>query len=287
MKNYRIYIIALFSIYTLSSCEKVVDVDLPQGQDLPYVDAWITDKPGKQSIKFLKAVNYLESKQPEVITGAQISVTDITAAKTYTFSYKDGEYAYDAGATAIGIIGHQYKLNITWNGEQFEATETLNRINKIDSISYKYKEAKNDEKEGYYAEFHARDVPDGTDYYWIRTYRNGELNYKVQEMVSIDGTFYEDISNGLPFIEPLTEGITSGDKPYVKGDVVKVLIRSVSKPTYDFLNQLISQLYNGGLFAEILQNVPANITNKQSGSKTKIYGWFGTVAETELSRTIQ
>jgi hypothetical protein len=287
MKNYRIYIVALFSIYTLSSCEKVVDVDLPQGQDLPYVDAWITDKPGKQSIKFLKAVNYLESKQPEPITGAQISITDITAAKTYAFSYKDGEYAYDAGAIAIGIIGHQYKLNITWNGEQFEATETLNRINKIDSISYKYKEAKNDEKEGYYAEFHARDVPDGTDYYWIRTYKNGELNYHVQEMVSIDGTFYEDISNGLPFIEPLTEGITSDDKPYVKGDVVKVLIRSVSKPTYDFLNQLISQLYNGGLFAEILQNVPANITNKQSGSKTKIYGWFGTVAETELSQTIQ
>jgi hypothetical protein len=287
MKNYSLYIVALFSIYTLSSCEKVVDVDLPQGAPLPYVDAWLTDKPGKQSIKFLRAVNYLESKQPESVTDAQINVTDLTASKTYAFAYSNGEYAYDAGAAAIGVIGHQYKLSITWNGELFEATETLNRVNKIDSITYKYKEEKNGDKAGYYAEFHAKDVPNGTDWYWIRTYKNGQLNYDVQEMVSIDGTFYEDISNGLPFIEPLTEGVTSEEKPYVKGDVVKVLIRSVSKPTYDFLNQLISQLYNGGLFAEVLQNVPANITNKQPGSKTKIYGWFGTVAETELSRTIQ
>lgn len=287
MKHYKLYIVAIISLYTLSSCEKVVNVDLPKGAGLPYVDAWITDKPGKQSIKFLKAVDYLDSKQPEPITGAQISVTDVTAAKTYAFTYSNGEYAYDAGAASIGITGHQYKLSITWNGELFEATDVLNRVNKIDSITVKYKKEKNDEKEGYYAEFHANDLPNGTDYYWVRTYKNGELNYHVNEMVSIDGTFYEDISNGLPFIEPLTEGITSGEKPYIKGDVVKVLIRSLSKPSYDFMDQLIDQLYSGGLFAKILQNVPVNITNKQTGSKTKIYGWFGTVAQTELSQTIQ
>jgi len=287
MKNSQLYIVAALALYTLSSCEKVVDIDLPQGKALPYVDAWISDKTGKQSIKFLQAVNYLDSKQPEPITGAQISLTDITAAKTYNFTYKDGEYAYDAGAAAIGIVGHQYKLNITWNGEQFEATDVLNRVTKIDSITYKYKEEKGDDEAGYYAEFHARDLPNGTDYYWIRTYKNGTLNYYTQEMVSIDGTYYEDISNGLPFLEPLTEGITSGEKPYVKGDVVKVLIRSVSKPAYHFIDQVTTQIYNEGLFAEVLQNVPTNVTSLQAGSKTKIYGWFGTVAETEMSKTIQ
>jgi hypothetical protein len=287
MKNFRLYTLTALALYTLSSCEKVVDVNLPDSEALPYVDAWLTDKPGKQSIKFLTAVGYLEDKQPAPIADAQISITDITAAKTYTFVYKDGEYAYDAGASAIGIIGHQYKLSIAWKGEQFEATDKLNRVNTIDSISYEYKKEENGDKEGYYAEFHAKDLPNGTDYYWIRTYRNGALNYHVSEMVSIDGTFYEDISNGFPFIVPLTEGITSDEEPYKKGEVVKVLIRSLSKPSYDFMDQLLDQIYSGGLFAKILQNVPANVINKQAGSKTKIYGWFGTVAETELSRTIQ
>jgi hypothetical protein len=290
MKNYRLYIVALIALYTLSSCEKVIDLKIPDGEKLPYVDAWITDKPGKQTIKFLRAVNYLENKEPESISGAQITITDVTDNKTYDFTYQNGAYQYDAGVATIGIIGHTYKLTINWDGQQFEATDVLKRVTTIDSISVEYRgedDIESDEEIGYYAEMHARDLPGGTDYSWIRTYKNGSLNYHVTEMVAIDASFYEDVSDGFTFIEPFREGITSEKEPYQKGDVVKVMIRSMSRPTYDFLDQLISQLYSGGLFAQVLQNVPSNIFNKQASSQTKIYGWFGTVAETELSRTIQ
>ena len=290
MKHYKSYIVALIALYSFSSCEKVVDIDLPDGAKLPYVDAWITDKPGKQVIKFLRAVNYLENKEPEVITGAQISVTDITGNKTYNFTFQNGAYEYDAGAAAIGIIGHEYKLTINWDGQQFEATDKLNRVTTVDSIVYKYQDeddVEGDEEVGYYANLYAKDLPGATDYTWIRTYKNGSLNYHVNEMLAIDASFYEDVSDGSTFIEPFREGITSGEEPYKKGDVVKVLLRSMSKPTYDFMDQLLDQLYSGGLFAEVLQNVPSNIFNKQAGSQAKIYGWFGTVAETELSQTIQ
>ncbi|WP_162915783.1 DUF4249 family protein [Paraflavitalea soli] len=289
MKQYKLYIVALVALYTFSSCEKVIDVNLPDGEKLPYLDAWITNKPGKQTIKFLRAVNYLENKAPEVVTGAQIVVTDVTDNKTYNFTFQNGAYEYDAGAAAIGIIGHTYKLNITWDGQQFEATDKLTRVTKVDSISVEYRDEEKtsgDEKVGYYAEMHARDLIGGTDYTWIRTYKNGSLNYHVNEMVAIDASFYEDASDGYVFIEPFREGITSDGEPYEKGDVVKVVLRSLSKPTYDFLDQLIDQLYSGGLFAKVLQNVPSNIFNKQADSKKKIYGWFGTVAESELSKTI-
>lgn len=290
MKRYRLYIVALIALYSLSSCEKVINLNVSDGQKLPYVDAWITDKPGKQVIKFQRAVNYLENKEPEVITGAQISITDITDNKTYDFTFQNGAYEYDAGAAAIGIVGHEYKLTINWDGQQFEATDKLNRVATVDSIVYKYQEGDDleaDEEVGYYADFYARDLPGATDYTWIRTYKNGSLNYHVSEMVAIDASFYENASDGYVFIEPFREGITSGEHPYQKGDVVKVLLRSMSKPTYDFMDQLLDQLYSGGLFAEVLQNVPSNIFNKQTTSKTKIYGWFGTVAESELSKTIQ
>lgn len=289
MKNIRLYIVALLALYTFSSCEKVVDVNLPDGEPLPYLDAWISDQPGKQTIKFLRAVNYLENKAPEPVTGAQIVLTDVTGNKTYNFTYQDGAYVYDAGAAAIGIIGHTYKLSINWDGQQFEATDVLNRVTKVDSISVEYKDEdklEGDEKEGYYAEMHARDLAGGTDYTWIRTYRNGSLNHHVTEMVAIDASFYENVSDGYTFIEPFREGITSNKHPYQKGDVVTVKLRSLSKPAYDFIDQLIDQLYSGGLFAKVLQNVPSNIFNQQPGSQKKIYGWFGTVAESELSRTI-
>jgi hypothetical protein len=281
------YIALAAVLSTFYSCEKVIDLDLPEGEPLPYIDAWINTNTGVQTIKFLKAVNYLSSQEPPVISDAQISVTDVTAGQTYVFNYQNGAYTYDAGAASIGVVGHTYKLRIVWKGETFEATNEIKRNTVIDSITYKFQEEKNDEDEGYYAKLYAKDVPGATDYYWIRTYKNDKLNTYVNEMLSVDGAFSEDISDGFSFIPPFRDGITSGEKPYVLGDKVKVVIRSLTKNTHDFMERVQAQIDNDGMFARVLENVPTNVTSLTAGSQSKIYGWFGTVAETEMTKTIQ
>lgn len=288
MKRLNIYITAIISLWMLTACEKVVSLDLPQGDPLPYVDAWLTDQPGPQEIRFLKAGNYLDQTAPEPIGNATISITDLTINKTYAFTYQNGAYKHDPGASVkMGVVGHEYKLSVTYNGELFEATDKLNRVPPVDSITYRFKEEGAGEKEGFYATFFAVDLAGGTDYYWIRTYKNGVLNHNVTEMVSIDGSYYENVSDGLNFIVPIREGITSEDKPYQKGDVVRVLIRSTTRSGYDFLKLLSEQLTNGGMFAKVLANIPTNLINKQPGGQTKIYGWFGTTAESTLSKAIE
>lgn len=270
-----------------SACTKVVQVDLPAGKPLPYIDAWITNQPGIQTIKFLNAANYLDSTHPAPITGAQITLTDLTAAKTYTFTYSNGAYSYDAGAAAIGVVNHVYKLGILYSGQQFEAIDTLKRVTTIDSISVEYKKASSSDKEGYYAKLFATDIAGAPDYYWIRTYKNGAQDYNVPDMFSIDGAFNENLTDGFLFILPFREGITDNDHPYVKGDVVRVMLRSLSKGSHEFWFRASQQLENGGLFAKVLENVPANMNNIQPGGTAKIYGWFGVTAQTELSKTIQ
>ncbi len=287
MKRYLSNIIILSSLYFLTSCEKKINLHLPDGEPLTYVDGWITDKPGMQQIKLLRAVNYLSQQQPEPITDAQVSVTDITSGTTYDFVFTNGAYQYDAGTNNIGIVGHQYMLNIQYKGNSFRATDMLNRTTPIDSITYEYRKESDGDKEGYYAAFFARDLAGATDYYWIRTYKNGLLNPYTTEMVSVDGSFYENASDGFVFIEPFREGISSGEKPYQKGDEVKVVIRSLSKSSYDFMDQLTDELYSGGMFSKILANIPSNINNTSTEGGEKIYGWFGTVAESELAVIIE
>lgn len=287
MKKIGFYTIIFGTILSLFSCEKVVQVDLPAGKPLPYVDAWITDQPGVQTIRFLKAADYMDPDPPVSITDAQIRVTDLTVDSTYPFVYKDTAYHYDAGSGVIGHIGHVYKLAILYNGQSFEAYDTLKRITTIDSITYKYKDAENGDEAGYYAKFYATDLPGATDYYWIRAFRNGLRNYYALDMFSIDGSFNEGVSDGFDFIPPFREGITSGNKPYEKGDVVTVQLRSLSRPSYEFMDEAENQITNGGLFATILENVPSNLVNLDSNSDLRIYGWFGTVAQTEMSKTIQ
>lgn len=288
MKSIVNYTAIVLLLCTAASCERVIDLKLPTGDALPYVDAWITDQPGVQTIKLLKATAYMTTQGPEPIPDAQITVTDITAGKTYPFTYSNGGYNYDTGNDPIGIAGHSYMLRIVYKGETFEATDELKQVTDIDSITCEFKKAQNGEKEGFYAKLYAHDLAGTTDYYWIRTYRNGRLDFYVGEMLSIDGGLEEDgITDGFAFISPLRDGITSGEKPYVKGDQVKVVLRSIFRNGHYFLSQAVKQLSNQGMFAEVLQNVPANVQNLQTGSKTKIYGWFGTVAETEMTKTIQ
>src|SRR5687768_10022987 len=126
MKNISKHLGYAVVLLTFSSCDKVIDLDLSPGEALPSMDAWIPDKPGVQTIKFLQAVNYLDQHEPLPITDAEISVVDLTIDKTYHFEYNNGAYHYDPGAgDKIGVIGHQYKLNITYKGEQFEAVDNM------------------------------------------------------------------------------------------------------------------------------------------------------------------
>lgn len=288
-KSFLQYIAIALVAGSLASCERVIDLDLPDGSGLPYVDAFITDQPGVQTIKFLKATDYMSSNAAEPISDAAVSVEDITASKSYTFNYQNGSYTYDAGASTIGVIGHVYKLNISWKGEQFNAVDTLKRNTVIDSLTSEYKEEETGDEAGYYVKLYAHDAIGGADYYWIRTYRNGALNYYVGEMFSTDGTIgvSDGLTDGYAFITPLRDGVTSGEQPYEKGDVVKVLIRSMSKPSYEFMQQVQESLNNDGLFGKVLHNVPSNVSNQQTTSSNKIYGWFGTVAEISQSITVQ
>jgi len=286
MKKNLLYTILVASLFYCSACEKVIQLDLPAGKPLPYIDAWITDQPGVQTIKLLDAANYLDSAQAVPVTGAQIVLTDVTAAKTYPFTYSNGAYSYDAGTASIGVVNHIYKLGILYSGQQFEAIDTLKRVTAIDSITYEFKKASGGQKEGYFAKLYAVDLAGAPDYYWIRTYKNGALNYNVPDMFSIDGAFNENLTDGFEFIPPFRDGITSDGHPYVKGDVVRVVLRSLSKSSHNFWDRASQQLQNGGLFAKVLENVPANMKNIQPGGTAQIYGWFGMVAQTEQSKQI-
>jgi hypothetical protein len=288
MRRTTIVILIFASLaMALGSCEKVIPLSLPSNS-LTYLDGFITDRPGAQSVKLLRSIGYLDSGNPQPVADASITLTDLTQGIDYAFSYKDGAYGYDpGGANAIGVVGHVYRLRVDWSGVRYEATDSLKRIPPIDSLNYTYKKDDGNKKAGYYASFFAVDIPGATDYYWIRAYRNGQRNGYIFDQVSIDGAYAENTNDGLEFIYPIRQAITADAKPYIIGDTVEVVMRSLSRNSYDFMNTSLAQLVNGGLFATVMANAPANLVNQTPGDKGRIYGWFGMVAEREGSVIIK
>ncbi|MBO9728222.1 MAG: DUF4249 domain-containing protein [Chitinophaga sp.] len=274
-----IFLILFAAVATLTACEDKVDLNIKKGTSFPVLDAWITDEAGPQTIKFTMSVPYTDDNPAPVIDDAQITLYDVTSGASYPFAFKNKAYSYDATAKAIGIVGHAYKLKVVYKGETFEALDTIKRVPAIDSITYKFKtkEESISGKEGYYATFHAKDIKDAVDYYWIRSYRNDTLK-RLEDNFSVDGSYDSGVSDGASFILPITEGITNYDKPFLAGEKAIVKIRSITNPDYEFLKQVNEQVTAGGLFAKVLENVKSNVKNTSSNGQIRILGWFGTSA---------
>lgn len=286
-------IINIFTILVaaagFTSCEDVIDVEVPKGKNYAVVDAWITNEAGKQNIRITETVPYTSTGTAPVVSDATVVLTDLTDNKTYNFTFANGVYSHDPGLDkSIGVMNHAYKLRVELKGQVFEAIDTIKRIPEIDSISYEYKTQENSasNKEGYYARFYGRDLAGAADYYWVRSYRNTRDN-RVADGFAIDGSYQEGVSDGAVFIVPISEVITNWDKPYQLNETVIVRLASLTKNSHTFLTHVESQLQNGGLFAKILENVKSNLKNTNASSDVKVLGWFGTSAVKFKEKTIR
>ncbi|RPD41643.1 DUF4249 domain-containing protein [Chitinophaga barathri] len=270
----------LFTAAAFTACEDVIDVEVPEGKTYTVVDAWLTNTPGRQDFRITQSVPYTNQAPAPIVSDAVVTLTDMTSGQVYPFAFANGKYSNDPGAAvSIGVVGHIYKLRVELKESTFEAIDTLKRVPVIDSISYEFKTAENaaSGEEGFYARWYGKDIAGATDYYWIRSYRNNTDN-RVADAFAIDGSFEAEVADGSVFIYPLSEAITREDKPFLLNEKVIVRLASVTEPSHDFLEMVQSQLNNGGLFAEILANVPSNLKNVNTGSKAKVLGWFGTSA---------
>lgn len=276
------------------ACEDTIDVDLKEADPVLVVDAWINDKPEDQIIRLMMSQPYFDQTLPPEVSGATVTVTDNTG-KVYDFTEQEaGEYVWSpSGADpSLGTIGNEYTLNVQLQeGDSYQSVTTMNRTAQVDSITFTYEEETAFFPESYIAEVWARDPQGEGDSYWIRTYKNGVLLTKPQEInLAFDAAFTEGSSfDGITFIEPIRQGINPLDQdeddeflsPYDLGDSVYVEIHSISNEAFYFLTEVAIQTDRPGgfgeLFAQPLANVPTNIYATENGVKD-VVGFFNVAA---------
>lgn len=302
--NHARYIIFLGLIGSiLASCETVISPELETAEPLLVVDAWVTNKPGAQTILLSQSQAYFDNTLPPPVTNATVTVTE-NGTKTYAFTEEQSRKGYytwkPTGTEVFGSVGNSYRLTVQVNGEVYEATSKMGPVPPVDSIVYKKNEPDQTNPDFYRAQFYAKDVIGRGDTYWIKTYKNGILLNKPEELnVAYDagfdagGPFYSRVYNGFPilvdFIPPIRNRMNPNDvdandnplSPYVPGDSAYVEIHSVTLAGFSYLKQLQEQTNRPGGFAELfskpLTNVSTNISNKNPNGK-KALGFFNVAA---------
>ncbi|NDE51377.1 MAG: DUF4249 family protein, partial [Actinobacteria bacterium] len=70
-------LLALFFLVLISSCEDVIQVDLPEGESQLCVDGILTNDTGVQVIKLRMTQGYLDNAPLRPASGAVVRVTDL------------------------------------------------------------------------------------------------------------------------------------------------------------------------------------------------------------------
>lgn len=292
MKKLLLFIPAWFVI----ACETTLYPELDEPANLIVVDAWINQKPEKQVIRISLSQPYFDTARPPAVKGATVFIEDMHTGDVFLFEECPDGYCWDRADAPFGTTGHRYRLEVTANGEVFEAFATLGRVPPVDSVYFRFHAADMLVNEDYFtAEFMATDPPGTGDTYWIKGWKNNTFLNKPAELnMAYDAGFSAGQSvDGEAFLIPIRRDyINPMDRvegkahafhpPYQAGDSVYVEIHSIDPLAFDYLWGLYFQINRPGGFAELfsmpLSNVSTNLKAITGGGQTRVAGFFNVAA---------
>ena len=271
------YILIVFSLIGIYSCEDAIDLDLDPGANQLVVDAFLNNDSGLQTIRLTQSAAYFSNVRTPSENLATVDVIGPDNKRFNFISDGNGNFNYDTQNGLLDSVGFSYQLELVYNGITYKATSILNPVPKIDTMTYSFEEEELGSEEGYYAQFFATDFAGRKDYYWIKAFKNGiSINEENNSslILSEDAAFSGGGADGFPFILPIRAAITNEDDPFELGDVSSVELWSMELNAYEFIEQVTIQTNNGGLFATPPANIRSNILDGAGNLQEEVLGVF-------------
>ena len=275
----KVFLVSIISI-SFIACEQVIDLEVKEGVSQLVVDAWLTDEQKEQSIKLTLSQPYFDEAEPKPALGAKVIVyNEDSTAYVFTDVDNDGIYTYTPKTNGYLKQNERTALYIKYENEEYYSLSELKRVPKIDSIAYEVfsfpiTPPNGGPKDGYLAQFYAKDIVGDGDTYMLRSYKNDTLRFTPNDItLAYDAGFSAGSkTDGLMFILPIRQSINQ--TLFLDKDKLKVELFSIPIEAYYYLFQLKQESSNGGIFATPLNNIPTNIKNFNIDSPKKALGAF-------------
>ncbi|MCK8521272.1 DUF4249 domain-containing protein [Aquimarina sp. D1M17] len=269
----------LILIYILAfsaSCEDVIDVEVQKGPERLVVEASINWEKGtagnEQTIQLRTSTPFFDTNTTTEVTGASVMITNTTNNEQYIFAdQNNGSYTT---SDFVPIIGQSYTLRIDYNGEVYTATETMTPVPEITNVFQSREEGFDEDELEVHLVF--TDPPEEENNYLFKFQRRGDLlpDLEVAEDEFVNG-------NEIDWWYELEEDEDENQTPFKPGDVVDIELFGISRPYYDYIKILISQLGGVGLFETTPTSVKGNCINETNPDNYP----FGYFRLTEVVRT--
>lgn len=245
-------------IFLITSCEKVVDLDLGDDKQMLVVEAIVHDSLGDNLVKLSKSKPFNDNNVGfETVSGAVVVITD-NLGNSFTFTEATaGNYNCP---TLEGITGRAYFLTVNVSGKVVTAQSVMNPKVNLDSLSHhKIDRPFNNPNEPpeYSIRTYFFDIPNFTNYYRIKAFNKG-----VQEKGYI--VLNDDLLNGGIAVFPVF-GVN-----YAENDTAVIQLLSIDEANFRYFNAIASS-QNG----EVPGNPETNLVGED------VVGYFGAYAKSE------
>ncbi len=274
--KYNIIFLTLFALILFSSCQDVVDLDVPDGDVLLVVDGMITDQEGEKQVLISTTANYFDNVEPPRVEDAVVILYEDNAPIDTFLEPRAGVYA----TQYVGIIGKSYHLYIrTAAGEEYTSNpQTMNFVPPITDIYYEFREESAFEEEGYYVMIDTEEPMGVGDHYRWRQFVDGVPLQEPFDLLYASDEFVD----GNPII-----GFDVTTQPLELGDNYRIEQMSISLEHFDFLTQLQTQTaFVGSLFDSPPAALDGNIQSVDPNGKEAL-GFFGVSAVSEAEVVIE
>ncbi|MFH6996601.1 DUF4249 domain-containing protein [Flavobacterium sp. FlaQc-57] len=258
LKSKAFTLFSLLFVLLFLSCDKVVELDLENGDPKIVIDAEIIWEKGtsgnQQSIKITRMAPYYSPTTPKV-SGAQVRVENSDGV---VFTFNESEPGLYVCSNFVPAINMEYKLFVNVDGQTLTATEKLIAVPPVERIDQEF-------------------MPDisGPDLIVVSFYYKDpadQANYYLTDYKSKLSAFPEYTSTSDEFVNgnEIVEKFSDADlKP---GIVLDITHRGVSKNFYNYMN-LILEVTNSNPFAATPGNIRGNIINTTNADNF-VLGYF-------------
>ena len=258
----------------LGACEKIVELELPEGPKQLVVEARIErikgSESGSQRIRLTTTDAYFSDTVPPPASLATVRVID-DAGRTYMFTESRIDPGLYGTESLRAEIGRTYTLQIDYQGERYEASETLLATPPIDSLYFDPPNTAIDaDAEGVRATINFQEPGGVRNYYlWDQLVGGRRLltsysEYRVRVIGSDDGFDGRFVKEFQPY----------DGQEVSSGHDVMVRQMSLSEAGYRYYRALSDQSANDGSpFAVPLASVRSNIANI-TNPKHRALGYF-------------
>lgn len=269
MNQIKILPLIILFITLLVSCEKVIEIDLKESEKQIVIEANLESGMHDFSVYISKTAPYFESKIPETMESAKVTLTD---DENNSFNIPHiGNGTYTAEITGEPL--HTYNLSVEIEGVEYHASSYLPELVKIDSVYSIYEEAFGPRESGHIAYFRYTDPANVPNYYRALHYLNGELENSPEDLFVMDDELNDGNSPQVPFFM----------KVFQSGDTVRVELIHFDEASYDYFYTLSEIIGSDGGPSNGLA-APSNPTTNWSGG---ILGYFSAYSSDTLSTIIQ